>query len=135
MDAFAEAEAKGGAAAIIEAVEASPDTAITEEDDEVTAMIKELLDTRIRPAVQEDGGDIFYKGFDRDSGMVRLKMGGSCVGCPSSTATLRNGVENMLMYYIPEVKGITEIKDELDELGDKELKSLEDRLAAAGAPA
>lgn len=59
MDAFAELESKG--TPLIEAVEASPDTAITEDDDEVTAMIKELLDTRIRPAVQEDGGDIFFK--------------------------------------------------------------------------
>ena len=65
--------------------------------------------------------------------MVRLKMGGSCVGCPSSAATLRNGVENMLMYYIPEVKGILEIKDELDALGEKEVSLLEERLAAAGA--
>jgi NFU1 iron-sulfur cluster scaffold homolog, mitochondrial len=64
---------------------------------------------------------------------VKLKMGGSCVGCPSSTATLRNGVENMLMYYIPEVKGIEEVKDEVDALGERELKSLEDRLKAAGA--
>jgi Fe-S cluster biogenesis protein NfuA len=66
--------------------------------------------------------------------MVKLKMAGSCVGCPSSTATLRGGVENMLQYYIPEVKGITEVRDELDELGDRELQSLEERLAAAGAP-
>ena len=72
-------------------------------------------------------------GFDADTGIVKLKMGGSCVGCPSSTATLRNGVENMLMYYIPEVKGIEEVKDELDALGESELKSLEDRLKAAGA--
>ena len=61
-------------------------------------------------------------------------MGGSCVGCPSSSATLRNGVENMLMYYIPEVKGIIEVKDELDAVGEKELSVLEERLAAAGAP-
>ena len=63
----------------------------------------------MRPAVQEDGGDIFYKGFDRVTGMVKLQMAGSCVGCPSSSVTLRNGVENMLMHYIPEVKGIEEV--------------------------
>ena len=65
-------------------------------------MIKELLDTRIRPTVQEDGGDIVYMGFD--DGIVRLKMQGSCTSCPSSVVTLKNGVQNMLQFYIPEVK-------------------------------
>lgn len=60
-------------------------------------------------------------------------MAGSCVGCPSSTATLRNGVENMLMHYIPEVKGIQQIKDELEEQADKEVRTLEEKLATAGA--
>ena len=64
-------------------------------------MIKELLDTRIRPTVQEDGGDIVYMGFD--DGIVRLKMQGSCTSCPSSVVTLKNGVQNMLQFYIPEV--------------------------------
>lgn len=64
---------------------------------------------------------------------MKLKMAGSCVGCPSSTATLRNGVENMLMHYIPEVKGIQQIKDELEEQAEKEVRTLEEKLATAGA--
>lgn len=58
---------------------------------------------QVRPAVQEDGGDIFYKGFDPETGTVKVQLAGSCSGCPSSTVTLKNGVENMLMHYIPEV--------------------------------
>lgn len=57
----------------------------------------------MRPAVQEDGGDIFYKGFNASTGTVDVQLAGSCVGCPSSTITLKNGVEKMLMHYIPEV--------------------------------
>lgn len=90
-----------------ETLEAS-DTAIHEDDDEVVAMIKELLETRIRPAVMEDGGDIVFKAFDPDSGRVTLKMQGACSGCPSSSVTLKSGIENMLMHYIPEVKEVVE---------------------------
>jgi hypothetical protein len=79
------------------------DTAILETDDEVVASIKELLETRVRPSVQDDGGDIFYVGFDKASGIVKLKLAGACVGCASSSATLRGGVETMLKHYIPEV--------------------------------
>ena len=79
----------------------SGDTEILEDDDDTVAMIKELLDTRIRPTVQEDGGDIVYMGFD--DGVVKLKMQGSCTSCPSSVVTLKNGVQNMLQFYIPEV--------------------------------
>ncbi len=75
-------------------------------DAEVVAQIKELLDTRIRPAVAGDGGDIIFRGF-RD-GVVSLKMQGSCAGCPSSTATLKHGIENMLKHYIPEVVSVTQ---------------------------
>ncbi len=69
--------------------------------DEIVAQIKELLDTRVRPAVAQDGGDIIYKGFK--NGTVYLHMRGSCAGCPSSTATLKMGIENMLKHYVPEV--------------------------------
>ena len=69
---------------------------------QIVAMIKELLETRIRPAVQEDGGDIVFRTFDPDSGVVTLKMMGACSGCPSSAVTLKGGIENMLMHYIPE---------------------------------
>lgn len=77
-------------------------------------MIKELLETRIRPAVQDDGGDILYSGFDEETGIVKLTLAGSCSGCPSSEVTLKNGVENMLMHYIPEVRGIEQVLDEND---------------------
>jgi len=123
------------------------DTTILEDDDEIVAMIKELLETRIRPAVQEDGGDIRYVGFDEDSGIVQVQLAGSCVGCPSSSVTLKNGVENMLMHYIPEVTGVISVEEEEDaDLGDvvvessegagdeKKQKTYEERLAAAGIP-
>lgn len=75
-------------------------------DAEIAAHIKELLDTRIRPAVAGDGGDIIFRGFR--NGVVSLKMQGSCAGCPSSTATLKHGIENMLKHYIPEVSSVTQ---------------------------
>ena len=99
---------------IIEEHNEVSDTAILETDDEIVATIKELMETRVRPAVQEDGGDIFYVGFDKNTGIVQLRLAGSCVGCPSSSVTLRNGVEKMLMHYIPEVKGIEEVPNEGD---------------------
>ena len=70
-------------------------------DGEIVSQIKELIDTRVRPAVAQDGGDIIYKGFK--NGTVYLNMRGSCAGCPSSTATLKMGIENMLKHYVPEV--------------------------------
>ena len=70
-------------------------------DSEIIAQIKELLDTRVRPAVAQDGGDITYQGFQ--NGVVMLQLQGSCQGCPSSTMTLKMGIENMLKHYIPEV--------------------------------
>ena len=88
---------------------APSDTLITDDDDEIVAMIKELLETRIRPSVQEDGGDISFVGFDEHSGIVDLQLAGSCTGCPSSSVTLKSGVEKMLMYYIPEVAGVNQI--------------------------
>jgi NFU1 iron-sulfur cluster scaffold homolog, mitochondrial len=69
-----------------------------DEDSQVVAMIKELLETRIRPAIQEDGGDIEYRGFEE--GMVLLKLRGACRTCDSSTVTLKNGIESMLMHYV-----------------------------------
>jgi Fe-S cluster biogenesis protein NfuA len=70
-------------------------------DGDVVRQIKELLDTRVRPAVAQDGGDITFHGFDR--GIVYLHMKGACAGCPSSTLTLKMGIENLLRHYIPEV--------------------------------
>lgn len=71
------------------------------EDGAIVDQIKELLDTRVRPAVAQDGGDITFHGFDR--GIVYLHMQGACAGCPSSTLTLKMGIENLLRHYIPEV--------------------------------
>ena len=70
-------------------------------DAEIVGQIKELLDTRVRPAVAQDGGDITFHGFER--GVVYLHMQGACAGCPSSTITLKMGIENLLRHYIPEV--------------------------------
>jgi Fe-S cluster biogenesis protein NfuA len=70
-------------------------------DPELVSQIKELIETRVRPAVAQDGGDIVYKGFK--NGTVYLNLRGSCAGCPSSSATLKMGIENMLKHYIPEV--------------------------------
>jgi len=120
------------------------DTTIFDDDDEVVAMIKELLETRIRPAVQEDGGDIHYVGFDETTGIVMVRLAGSCVGCPSSSSTLKNGVENMLTHYIPEVVGVQAMEEEGEEEGEEaseeikveqtKQKSYEERLASAGIP-
>jgi Fe-S cluster biogenesis protein NfuA len=74
------------------------------EDAETVATIKELLETRVRPAVAQDGGDITFQGY-RD-GIVFLHMRGACSGCPSSTATLRHGIENLLRHFIPEVQEV-----------------------------
>ena len=75
-----------------------------EKDDDVVKQIKELLDTRVRPAVAMDGGDIIYDSFK--DGIVYLHMQGACSGCPSSTATLKMGIENMLKHYVPEVQEV-----------------------------
>jgi Fe-S cluster biogenesis protein NfuA len=83
----------------------APDTVVvgdgSGEESEIEAQIKDLLETRVRPAVAQDGGDIVFRRFE--NGVVYLHMQGSCSGCPSSTATLKHGIENMLRYYIPEV--------------------------------
>ncbi len=81
--------------------EAAPAPSSAEEGGEVVAQIKELLETRVRPAVAQDGGDIIFDHYAE--GVVYLQMQGSCSGCPSSTATLKAGIENMLRHYVPEV--------------------------------
>lgn len=79
------------------------DTVYEGETAQIVAEIKDLLDTRIRPAVAQDGGDILFNRFEADTGVVWLHMKGACSGCPSSSATLKAGVENMLKHYVPEV--------------------------------
>jgi NFU1 iron-sulfur cluster scaffold homolog, mitochondrial len=120
------------------------DTTILDDDDEIVAMIKELIESRIRPAVQEDGGDIRYVSFDEETGLVTVQLAGSCVGCPSSSVTLKNGVENMLMHYIPEVKSVVAEEEAAEadsneqaavaDEAPKQQKTYEERLAAAGIP-
>ncbi|GJJ70878.1 NFU1 iron-sulfur cluster scaffold homolog, mitochondrial [Entomortierella parvispora] len=102
------------------------DTMIHEDDSETVQMIKELLDTRIRPSIQDDGGDIEYRGFE--DGVVKLKLKGACRTCDSSTVTLKNGIENMLMHYVPEVTAVEQAFDEEDEVSQLEFEKLERRL-------
>ena len=91
------------------AEEAGDETTYSAEDEEIVSQIKELIDTRVRPAVAQDGGDIIFKGYEASSGVVFLHMRGSCAGCPSSTMTLKNGIENMLRHYVPEVNAVEAI--------------------------
>ncbi|KAI0009315.1 HIRA-interacting protein 5 [Xylariaceae sp. FL0662B] len=103
-----------------------------EDDSEVVGMIKELLETRIRPAIQEDGGDIEFRGFE--DGMVLLKLRGACRTCDSSTVTLKNGIEGMLMHYIEEVKGVHQVMDQEEEVAMKEFAKFEEKLRAQKGP-
>lgn len=111
------------------------DTRILDTDSETVAMIKELLETRVRPAIMEDGGDIEYRGFDEDSsGLVKVKLKGSCRGCDSSTVTLKTGIERMLMHYIPEVKGVEQVLDPEEEIALNEFTKLEKKLSGKDEP-
>lgn len=95
---------QSGQPAITGEAEAAHGVMHDEADAEIVTQIKDLLDTRVRPAVAQDGGDITFHGFDR--GVVYLHMKGSCAGCPSSTLTLKMGIENLLRHYIPEVREV-----------------------------
>ncbi len=95
-------------------MDSNDDTVIRDDDSECVAMIKEIIDTRIRPFVKEDGGDVKYIGFDEDSGKVTLQMKGSCAGCPSSAVTLKNGIENMLKHYVAEVETVEAIDEPME---------------------
>jgi Fe-S cluster biogenesis protein NfuA len=88
--------------------EADEGTDFDPADEEVVAQIRELLDTRVRPAVAGDGGDIVFRGYRE--GVVRLRMQGACSGCPSSRATLKHGVETMLRHYVPEVVRVEQVE-------------------------
>ncbi|KAI0406308.1 scaffold protein Nfu/NifU N terminal-domain-containing protein [Xylaria palmicola] len=106
--------------------------AYDENDDEVVGMIKELLETRIRPAIQEDGGDIEFRGFV--DGYVMLKLRGACRTCDSSTVTLKNGIEGMLMHYVEEVKGVHQVMDQEEEISAQEFAKFEEKLRAQKGP-
>ena len=96
-----------GAPLVRAGAEAAPDDGTP--DSEIVAEIKGLLDTRIRPAVAQDGGDILFDHFDEDTGVLRLRMRGACAGCPSSSATLKAGVEQMMRHYVPEVTSVEQV--------------------------
>lgn len=111
---------------------------IKDTDSEVVRLIKELLDTRIRPRIKADGGDIFFHTFDEKTGELLVKMTGACKGCASSSVTLKQGVEQMMKHYIPEVVTVNSVEEESEEEKkakaevEKQLKKdFEDELAAA----
>ena len=106
--------------------------AYNENDSEVVSMIKELLETRIRPAIQEDGGDIEFRGFI--DGQVLLKLRGACRTCDSSTVTLKNGIESMLMHYIEECKGVQQVLDQEEEVAIQEFAKFEEKLKQQKGP-
>jgi Fe-S cluster biogenesis protein NfuA len=107
------------------------DTLPQEEDDEVIIAIKEILETRIRPMVQEDGGDVVF--IKLEDGVVYLQLQGSCTSCPSSTATLKHGIENMLMHYVPEVEEVRQYQSEADTESETQFKKVEEKIAATNA--
>nr|CAG4652010.1 EOG090X0A0R [Triops cancriformis] len=121
MDFFA-----SGAPVVSENAQPNAETTINDDDDETVQLIKELLDTRIRPTVQEDGGDIHFVSFK--DGIVKLEMQGSCTSCPSSIVTLKNGVQNMLQFYIPEVLGVEQVESELDKKSKEEFEKLDKKV-------
>lgn len=98
---------------IDEKAEKPKDTEISEDDDEVVIAIKELLDTKIRPLVQDDGGDLKFEKFE--NGIVHLRLHGACKSCNSSSITLKGYVENMLKHYIPEVESVEQVDERVDE--------------------
>lgn len=128
----------GGGGGDAAAAAGPADTAILDTDSEVVAMIKELLETRVKPAVAADGGNIVFVGFDEPTGIVSLALQGACSTCSSSSVTLKHGVENMLRHYVPEVKGVAEVQadgaagDAVQQESDKALSAMEKKLADAG---
>lgn len=100
----------------------------TEDDLEIVAMIKELIETRIRPAIQDDGGDIEFKGFDEETGKVFLKLQGACKSCSASEDTLKNGIEQMMKHYIDGVDEVVQILDPEEEIALKEFDRLEEKI-------
>jgi Fe-S cluster biogenesis protein NfuA len=99
---------RSGDPVIAAGAELADEAAGGEADSDIVKQIKELIDTRVRPAVAQDGGDIVFHGFER--GVVYLHMRGACAGCPSSTITLKNGIENLLRYYVPEVSEVRSLE-------------------------
>lgn len=101
-----------GTPVILEGHELSNDMEINDDDDEIVSMIKELIFTRIRPAIQDDGGDIEFVNFHEDDGTVYLRLKGACRSCDSSSVTLKNGIESMLKFYIEEVQNVEQVDED-----------------------
>ncbi|SCU92035.1 LAFA_0F07514g1_1 [Lachancea sp. 'fantastica'] len=99
-----------------------------EDQQEISDMIEELIQTRIRPAIMDDGGDIQYRGYDPESGTVYLKLQGACKSCSSSEVTLKHGIESMLKHYIEEVENVVQILDPEEQIALKEFERLEQKL-------
>lgn len=116
-----------GEPVLVDGTNACLDTQPHEDDSEAVSMIKELIDTRIRPAIQEDGGDVEYVGFT-DEGIVQLMLRGACRSCDSSSVTLKNGIESMLMHYVEEVTGVEQVLSEEEKIGLDQFNKLEERL-------
>lgn len=116
-----------------ELLEKGDSLSAAEDDSEIVSMIKELIDTRIRPAIQDDGGDIEYKAFDEETGTVFLKLQGACKSCSSSEDTLKGGIEAMLIHYIEEVQEVVQILDPEEEIANREFERLEQKLKSRSA--
>lgn len=87
--------------------------------DSVAALVQDILNERVRPNLQSDGGDVEFRGFDEDTGVVRLRLVGACVGCPSSTVTMRFSIKNLLTHLVEEVKDVEQVFDDTDVVGDQ----------------
>ena len=107
MEHFMTGQPVMASAAPASATDDSGDEFYDKEDEEIVLTIKELLDTRVRPAVAQDGGDITFRGYE--NGVVFLNMKGACAGCPSSTATLKHGIQNLLKHFVPEVQQVEQV--------------------------
>ncbi|VEU23369.1 DEKNAAC104759 [Brettanomyces naardenensis] len=101
-----------------------------DDDDDVVYEIKEVISTRIKPALQDDGGDIHFRSFDESTGTVFIKLKGACKSCSLSEDTLKNGIESMLMHYIPEVRTVKSVLDPEEEIALQEFEKMERRLKA-----
>jgi Fe-S cluster biogenesis protein NfuA len=102
--------------------------AINENDDDIVFEIKELLNTRIRPALQDDGGDIHFRSFDESTGTVYVKLRGACKSCSLSEDTLKSGIESMLKHYIPEVEKVKAVLDPEEEIAIAEFEKFEKKI-------
>lgn len=101
-----------------------------EEEQEISDTIEEIIQTRVRPAIMDDGGDIQYRGWDPETGRVYLKLQGACKSCSSSEVTLKHGIESMLKHYVEEVSGVEQVLDVEEQVALHEFGRLEERLRA-----